>query len=1594
MEEQFYTIILRHDTSTKWLVNDPILSLGEYGVEDDTHKVKRGDGESKWSELLYEDFGLQYIVTFANLNGELKDNEILTQEFEKKLSKNVFDDVNNSVVVAINITNDSDETIGKISKTVKEIELGGTTISNLIISSDDKSIQGVWAIDEFGAKTLNLTAKSTINDYTPGKVYHRDYICYYGNKLYRAVETFEAEQTFNDEHWALLASLHSNDIRYDNLSSGLDSDTVKGALDELKRRDDRKVVKSTEERIVYGTNANGEQTVIPIDDLRKVDTVNHKQADLNKNVQLDANEINYNDAHPEYGTIRGVLDGKVDKTVAGVGAKIVRDIQTEYDSTTGHIRIIEDKVSLEDGTSATEVREIDVVSEAELLDNVNTINARIDTEVADLNDRIDDEVQTLNTTITTKEAEIYDRIQDEHDEINARVDDEVDDLNDRIDQEVTDLNATIDTKEAEIYRTIQDEHNEINTRVTNEVATLNNTIDTKEAALQQQIDLNASEINRVESERIAEETRIETESRTRDNNLAAQIANEVTTLNGRIDTEVATLNDTIDDEVDDLNDRIDSEVATLNTTINTKEAAMDNKKIDKDLSTLLVTEIVADTDASTHEPTMKITRKNTTTKESVISHLHFSATGNIRTNFVDADHIQIDSSVIDGINTEQNRRLGVIDTRLNAHDTDIASLQQHDLSHDSLLATHTSQIALHETRLDTDEANITALGQALETEATTRQNADNALSTRITTNAVNITTKADKEFADTTGDKVVGKLESDTIENDELFNLKQTMVSPVDNSSSVERLKIISSDHTVVATRLQNGTIDLATNLDTDVNYFIYIGDSEQDGLSDVIGTTQVVPFRKIVAVTKQGLELNDIVTDIHGVWGRVQSIDEVNEEANVITFNKSGDAAWGHIKGSLANQTDLQTVLTDLDDAKVDKCGQANQVYGTDNNGDETTFNKDDLRTVDTVNNIQPDNNKNIELNGNDIIWTNDTGARQLSIKEIITELILDLSRHISTYSQDTSYQVLGTFVNANFVTFTRDDGIMLMAKVLRDFTSDNTEATPYDSFMYDVEHENLKLVGIPEQQGEVTPPPPQPNWTLYTSVNINSVVSDDGHNPVVNVCQDTNNIYNVGFEFTNNSGYELEVTGNNIDVYIPSGETSDIYGFNLANDYTYYDNENAILGDFSFQYENIPDWQLTNTVTISSIASSDGENPIVDVYEDINGTSSDVGFDVRNDSGIDDLWVTFSNGQTYTISPGDNTGMEEISAANPPSYYDNENAVLEEITVNFVEPQPEPDWQLLNTVTIDSEMSTDGEVPEVEIYEDVNGVETGVGYVIKNLSETDTLRYTVVETGDDYDISPSSIIPMRILYPEESPSYYNDEDKVLEILGFYWIPEPDWQVIDTITISNTTSSDSENPTVDVLEDMMGTSDDTGFVINNPSSTDDLTVDNLIDGDTFTVPANDNSGEIIIDTPYNPSHYDSENAISEVFNFAYEEPIDENEQAFEILNDVMGTSDEYEGLGGTEEEIEEILNDVLGTSDEEDGEDEQTKINQAEDILWQWLNSQGEIGAETNVSFNNEVVDGNTVTITAYNETDGYEIGMYEIDIVNETVTQINAEV
>lgn len=46
-------IIQRHDTAANWTSVNPVLALGEMGVETDTNKFKFGDGTTAWSELAY-----------------------------------------------------------------------------------------------------------------------------------------------------------------------------------------------------------------------------------------------------------------------------------------------------------------------------------------------------------------------------------------------------------------------------------------------------------------------------------------------------------------------------------------------------------------------------------------------------------------------------------------------------------------------------------------------------------------------------------------------------------------------------------------------------------------------------------------------------------------------------------------------------------------------------------------------------------------------------------------------------------------------------------------------------------------------------------------------------------------------------------------------------------------------------------------------------------------------------------------------------------------------------------------------------------------------------------------------------------------------------------------------------------------------------------------------------------------------------------------------------------------------------------------------------------------------------------------------------
>ena len=63
-------ISVRHqqktDTALNWKSQNPILLLGEFGIESDTDKIKIGDGISAWNTLPY------YTVTLDDIKDAIK----------------------------------------------------------------------------------------------------------------------------------------------------------------------------------------------------------------------------------------------------------------------------------------------------------------------------------------------------------------------------------------------------------------------------------------------------------------------------------------------------------------------------------------------------------------------------------------------------------------------------------------------------------------------------------------------------------------------------------------------------------------------------------------------------------------------------------------------------------------------------------------------------------------------------------------------------------------------------------------------------------------------------------------------------------------------------------------------------------------------------------------------------------------------------------------------------------------------------------------------------------------------------------------------------------------------------------------------------------------------------------------------------------------------------------------------------------------------------------------------------------------------------------------------------------------------------------
>lgn len=861
-EEKFYTIILRHDESTKWMINNPILALGEYGVEDDTHRIKRGDGKSKWSELNYEHFGLEYMITYGNLQGKVEDNVALKSALDTKISYEVFSDIQNSVIAGLTIHTE-DGKIGKITKTTKDVATAGTKQNYLLIQSTDQSVQGFWSIDEQGVKILDLKANAAIDDYEPKRKYYVDQICFYDNKLYRAITDFEAGVVFNPEQWVILASLHSSDIKYDNKVSGLESKTVKTALDELKDLDDEKVQKTRRPYRVYGTDEDGEQMLYDKDELRTVDSVNGIEADpTSKNIQIDADDINYNDEAETKQTIKEVLDSKVDKVIAGEGTKIVRDVTLSYNENNGSIELVEDKVSLEDGSSEEQRTSVDVVSEQELTNAKSELQANINANKQEINNRIDQEVTDLNTTISNNKEDIENKLQDAKSELQTSIDNTEAEINNRIDREVADLNTTIAANKVEI-----------NTKVDNIKAETDQTISDNKADIEDKLQKGLdTKIDKDIADSIVTDVRFSNENGDKLNEPTLKITSKNT-----------------DTETDIVYHMHFKQKGDLNITRENDHLLFDSSVIDLKVKTNADKIATHDTEiAALQEHDLNHDRLLATHTEQIANHETRVA--------ANEEHLVEVNTTIAQMKAQHSNDINEVKTVNGDQEAHLTRLDQTDDEHDERIQANADAI------VETNKNVASNLRRINENQAAIESNDADILDLQ--------TNKADKIFAQDANNKVAGDIKFESLTGNEIAKLGLVDIDPTNNSGASRQLTFKSTDNTLVSVPVtdEEGNIigyDLATNLDIDVNYFV-----TTQILNTTIPSENIVSFDSLTSTDKEKVELHDIISDSEGTWSRVKSIDEEARTCVTITYAKHAQAVWGTVKGNIADQADLQVEL------------------------------------------------------------------------------------------------------------------------------------------------------------------------------------------------------------------------------------------------------------------------------------------------------------------------------------------------------------------------------------------------------------------------------------------------------------------------------------------------------------------------------------------------------------------------------------------------------------------------------------------------------------------------------------------------------------
>ena len=201
-------IISRNDTSSNWEKENPILFQGEIGIENDTNKLKIGDGFTNWNNLSYVSGGKSSLVIVENY-GDLPiigENDILYKINSSQLlyiwnnltntyaqlgqgNGNIPDEEGYKItfqnaldsVILVALQNESIELKFRYASINQDGLKDGTGIGTLIVNDVKKATiaipQGLSSLDitkylTLGENQIELTVKNS-----DGKTKSIEYVC-------------------------------------------------------------------------------------------------------------------------------------------------------------------------------------------------------------------------------------------------------------------------------------------------------------------------------------------------------------------------------------------------------------------------------------------------------------------------------------------------------------------------------------------------------------------------------------------------------------------------------------------------------------------------------------------------------------------------------------------------------------------------------------------------------------------------------------------------------------------------------------------------------------------------------------------------------------------------------------------------------------------------------------------------------------------------------------------------------------------------------------------------------------------------------------------------------------------------------------------------------------------------------------------------------------------------------------------------------------------------------------------------------------------------------------------------------------------------